>query len=391
MRNRALVSLVAIALACSLGCRSQPVQQSGPILGPPPVPTTAMEMATLSFLSYLGGKLEGSDSEVELRLHRCMKEALESQPLTAKKWSLVWGPAVFKFALAELDDNMMFVVQDVTQPARYAVVVRGTNAAAALDWLLEVFNVHDQLTWSEVLAATGGAAPAATPPSDAKIAKGIYDGLAALTTMVPDDGQGAGVTLQAFLAGLSQEHAGTPLRVEVAGHSLGGALAPVLGLWLADTQPAWNPSGDARLSVWAFAGPTPGNEAFAAYYQSRVGAVSNRIWNPLDVIPQAWEVSTLEKVPDLYEPLTRADAVERALLDGARDRVKDGGYAQPLPSATPLPAALNSAYPTFTKQLGWQHHCGYQCALLINVPLTSHCPSDPELDCATADCPASLQ
>jgi len=391
MQHRASVSLLAIVLVVGQGCRSQPAQQRGPILAPPPPVTTEMEMATLSFLSYLGGKLEGSDAEVEARLHGCMREALAAQPLTAKKWDLVWGPAVFKFALAELDDNMMFVVQDVTQPAHYAVVVRGTNAAAALDWLLEVFNVHDQLTWSEVLAATGGGGPRAAPPPDAKIAKGIYDGLAALTGMVPDDGPGAGSTLKEFLAGVSQRHRGVPLHVEVTGHSLGGALSPVLGLWLADTQPSWDPAGSARLSVWAFAGPTPGNQPFAAYYRSRLGDAAARVWNPLDVIPKAWEVATLEEVADLYEPLTRADAVERALLDAARDRVKDEGYAQPLPRATPLPAALNSAYPTFTKQLGWQHHCGYQCALLINVPLTSHCPSDPELDCATADCPASLQ
>jgi hypothetical protein len=57
---------------------------------------------------------------------------------------------------------------------------------------------------------------------------------------------GAGLTLPEFLRVAVQGQAA--IQVETTGHSLGGALSPVLALWLADQQgtPAgWNPRGVA--------------------------------------------------------------------------------------------------------------------------------------------------
>jgi hypothetical protein len=69
-------------------------------------------MAALAFIAYLGEQLEGSDDDVERLLAPCMESELGKQPLTRNRWSLAWGPAVYKFAIAELDDNMMYVVRE---------------------------------------------------------------------------------------------------------------------------------------------------------------------------------------------------------------------------------------------------------------------------------------
>src|SRR5581483_2631925 len=83
----------------------------------------------------------------------------------------------------------------------------------------------------------------------------------------------------------------------VTGHSLGGGLAPVLAAWL-----AWRFGDASRLKVYTFAAPSPGNAAFAAYFnrlfRDPTGKTSTayRIYNTLDLVPNAW--ATLPTIKD---------------------------------------------------------------------------------------------
>lgn len=380
MRLRALVLFGCIAAFAAAGCR--PPRPVAPVTTPPTVTEAAtpkrQEMAALAFIAYLGESLEGSDDEVERQLFPCMTRELARQPLTRDRWTLAWGPAVYKFAFAELDDNMMYVVRDAANPAHLAIAVRGTNAKAILDWLVEDFEVHGQVAW-----------PYGSPPSGAKIARGTYDGLRILQAMKPASGPAPDQTLGEFLAAEAKRLG--PLQIDVTGHSLGGALSPTLTLWLADTRSSWDPSGAAQLAVYPLAGPTAGNADFAAYSDSRIGAATDRLHNPLDVVPLAWNVETMGTIADLYEPLTRANAIERALIHGARDLVKHKGYTQIRPDAPPLASALARAEASFLEQVGWQHTCGYHCALgLVGpafLPVTLDCKTDPPSSCPV--CPSS--
>jgi hypothetical protein len=365
----------ALVLAClaSLACRSLPPAPEVPY--PAPDPAKRQEMAALAFLSYIGEWLKGSDDEVERQLAPCLAGELAKQPLTAGKWTLAWGPAVYKFALGELDDNMLYVVAETADPSHLAVVTRGTNAKAILDWLIEDFEVRDQVDWRY------GDPPGSLHP---KIARGVEDALTVLQRMVPASGvPGAGQTLAQFLAAQSAKY--PALRVDVAGHSLGGTLATTLALWLADTRAGWDPAGQAQLAVYSLAGFTAGDADFAAYSDSRIGAATDRIHNPLDVAPLVWSYGTMGTMADLYEPLARADFAERAAIDGARDLVKDKGYTQIRPAAPPLPAALEDSKPSFADQGGWQHTCGYRCALgLVGetfLPVTLDCQTTPPPPC----------
>ncbi|HEX7185818.1 MAG TPA: hypothetical protein VF756_28595 [Thermoanaerobaculia bacterium] len=379
MRLRALFLFGCIAFGAASGCRP-PHSVTTPATPPEPDSAKRQEMSALAFIAYLGESLQGSDDEVERQLFPCLTRELAKQPLTRDKWTLAWGPAVYKFALADLDDNMMYVVRDAANPAHLAIAVRGTNAKAILDWLIEDFEVHKQAAW-----------PYGNPPRRAKIAKGTSDGLRILQTMVAASGPAPNQTLSDFLAG-ETERLGA-LQIDVTGHSLGGALSPTLTLWLADTRSSWDPSGSAQLAVYPLAGPTAGNVAFAAYSDSRIGVAADRLHNPFDVVPLAWNVETMGTIADLYEPLTRADEVLRSLIDGARDLVKHKGYSQIMPDAPPLPGALNDADASFLEQVGWQHTCGYHCALgLVGstfLPVTLDCNTDPPSPCPV--CPSASQ
>lgn len=382
MRLRAL-ALLGGALAVSLGCQpprtvtGAPAAPTDPPAARESVSPDAREMAALAFLAYLGEKVEGSDDEVERQLVPCMEGELARQPLTRDKWSLAWGPAVFKFALAELDDNMMYVVRETANPGHLAIAVRGTNSTAILDWLVEDFEVFRQVSW-----------PYGEAPADAKIAHGTYESLQILQNMVPVSGPSAGQTLSQFLTAEAQAHGA--LLIDVTGHSLGGALSPTLALWLADTQPQWDPAGTARLRVFPLAGPTAGNAAFAAYSDARIGAAVDRLHNPLDVVPLAWNHQTMSTTPDLYEPLTRASLLERGALDVVLELTKSKGYTQIVPDAPPLQSALNDGDPSFLGQVGWQHTCGYHCAIgLVEptfLPITVDCKTDPANPCPV--CPS---
>jgi len=375
MRLQTRLSAGCIAFGLLLGCQHN---APAPVTAPHPPTDVQRDMATLAFLAYLGDALKGSDETVETQLDDCLQRALKVQA-DSHRWELAWGPAVYHFSLSKLDDNMMYVVQDTTNPSHFAVVVRGTNPSAFLDWLVEDFDVVDQVAW--ITSTSAGKQPEGQP----KISKGTSEGLHILQEMTPEGGPVQNQNLLQFLQAQSPP---SGLQIDVTGHSLGGALAPTLALWLAE-----NLDSRAKISVYPLAGPTPGNADFAAYYESVLGSSTHRLWNPFDIVPLAWNHETLGKMADLYEPLTRANPAERGLIDGLRSVVKDKGYTQIDPSHPSLSGAVSTDLGKrvdWVAEAGWQHHCGYQCALGIDVRTSDlECPSKrPKFLCPRRTCPA---
>ncbi len=123
-RNPLILGIVLLPLITACIPRVPP-----PVTVPPEMPTGSefelqQEMLVMSFITYTGESLIGSDDEVEGELVPCVRKALDTQPLTAGNWDLVWGPAVFKFAGTKLDDNMMFVAGNRQDPSRLVVATR---------------------------------------------------------------------------------------------------------------------------------------------------------------------------------------------------------------------------------------------------------------------------
>jgi hypothetical protein len=329
------------------------------------------EMLALSLISYAGELLTGSDPEVETKLGPCLAGQLEYQPLTKNQWDLVWGPAVYKFNHAKLDDNLMFAVQHKLHKNEYAIVIRGTNGMAILDWIKEDLEVFNTKPWPY------GNPPAGLKP---KISMSTYLGLNILRQLKPSAGVlGQGLTIDQFLKQVTNDAIGD-LNVHVTGHSLAGALSPTLTLWLADTQASWDPNTKAHLDVYAFAGPTAGDADFATYSESRIGEDTHRVYNPYDIVPKAWEIANLEQIPDLYSPDVKFPLALRLLLDVLKHKTKNLMYSQIAQQTPPIPGKLNATKTDFSAQAGWQHVCGYQCDLKIRdqfleVPTKCDAPS----------------
>lgn len=183
-------------------------------------------------------------------------------------------------------------------------------------------------------------------------------------------GAGDGVELLAFLAA-AVAHDDRPVDIVVTGHSKGGALAPTLALWLAETQgpgaashDRWDERNLASVHSWSFAGPTAGNAAFAERSNTALAGRCHRIANPLDVVPHAWASSDLGKISALYDPTVARSGALGALVTLAGG-LTNLGYTQiealcqdfaPLPGFTGRPDQTRSE---FFEQFVQQHMEAY--------------------------------
>lgn len=262
--------------------------------------TPQQEMLVLAFVSYLGFADTAHGEHLAEEIFHSIREGLQDASPVAGEWEILWGPALYR-PLTIFVQNLMFLVRSKSNPARYAIVIRGTNPVSPSNWILEDFAVVGQVRWPYYR-------PHGLRP---KMSRGTARGLSALQTMKPEDGvPGAGTNLYQFLASEVMRNPARQLSLSVTGHSLGGALSPAVALWLADTQtvsddhhlPPWDPQERVTIDVHPFAGPSPGNIDFARYYDEKLGHRTHRTWNPFDVVPHGWVEDALDQLPQLYGP-----------------------------------------------------------------------------------------
>ena len=144
-----------------------------------------------------------------------------------ENWEVVWGP-VTDNSQAQCKwhtDNTMYVVKTdsfkeeggTTYPL-YVVAIAGTNAISTKGWLKEDLNVWHRAHWGK--------------NGHGKISGGTDFGLNELKRM-----EANGITLLQFFQDLSLTKENKPYEIAVCGHSLGGALSPVMALWLREQFP----------------------------------------------------------------------------------------------------------------------------------------------------------
>jgi len=255
----------------------------------------------LAFLPYLGVPLTGTD--VSQQAGELVETSLEALQGPLGPWELAWGPGVLQVLPGAVPANTMFVARQ-RETRELFISIAGTNPFSAYAWLAEDFDVDESRPWGY------GDAPAGAATS-----KATLTGLRALQGMVPPpEMPGGNVTLAEFLAEQFDNETG-PIDITVSGHSLGGALSPTLALWLLDTQQEWDPESLATISIYAYAGPSPGNKEFAKYIDQRFGERLKRIFNPLDVVTHAWKVSDLAELKALYTPDISRDALWDRAVD----------------------------------------------------------------------------
>jgi len=287
-------------------------------------------------------------------------------------WQIVWGPAVPPQLVGPAYSvNAMYVARNAAAPSEYMIAIGGTNFNAFFDKIVEDLFTFAQVPWPYGYLEGLILAPGA------KIALGTALGLNILQNMKPDpDLPGGGKTLVEFLETI----VGQKVNITVTGHSLGGALAPTVALWLANTQHDplslnWDPKRNATLQLQTFAGPTPGNSAFAKFLGLKLGDGVKAHYNSLDVVPHAWQAfgtPALVEIHAIYSSYVDKKTIESgwiSLAAGAAILLSAGGDYTPLPNLQRFEGKFCSAagvydanakpLTNYFTQLGYQHIPGY--------------------------------
>ena len=319
---------------------------------------------TTFILSLLSNRLAGQFGfNMDKRLLDAINQDLAVWQPHIGSWSVIWGPSVYQVFFGSSPMNAMYVAinQDATE---LVVAIAGTNPYSVCSWLYENLDVGNTVPWG--MGAPEGAA----------ISAGSHRGLSILRAMRPAwNVTSPRMLLIDFLKERFQ-NATEKVNVTVTGHSLGGALAPLLGLWLKNQQTSWDPRGQATVKVWASAGPTPGVDAFSRYYDAEFGGTTTRYWNSLDIVPHAWAVDAMDQIPSLYMPHIEVDPDVQSIVRRAKELTNEHPYQHILPGAPAQQGTINTSIikpgdsnrQNFIAQALYQHVQAYYTFLEIEVP-----------------------
>ncbi len=195
-----------------------------------------------------------------------METALQAiQPAAGGPWTMAWGPAT--------DQGILAYVAANTTRSVYALVFRGSLADdAAHDFIRNWLEDGDALKQDPfIFPASAGA----------KISAGMNLAFGSVQGLVDPD------TQQNLLTYLPSIAPASPTLM-VCGHSLGGALVQVAGLWLHAELSNTGKLGEMTMVPFTYAAPTTGNQQFSTLYDATFPE-SYRAVNTLDVVPMAWE------------------------------------------------------------------------------------------------------
>lgn len=261
---------------------------------------------------YLGAFLNGGNTPINTQYPGFFPQM--NSMLAGGDWRVVWGPSVYATEYtpptpdADSDtqyvaSNSMYVAYSPSQ-STYVVAVAGTNPISQYDWKDEDEDVSPlyRAKWPPQLPFVR---KENITEDVAVISAATALGLSNLLTQLTDPAHGG--TLDNFLASVKNTNNATLI---FCGHSLGGALAPTLALYLQSKLSSWK-----HVYVLPAAGPTPGNKKFAdlfnaAYKKTSVTGVTTPYgyWNlnfanSVDVVPRAWNnLSGVIGEPYKYTP-----------------------------------------------------------------------------------------
>jgi hypothetical protein len=266
-----------------------------------------------------------------------------TQLATQGQWKVTW------LALTQDRANLAYIAINSTTN-QVAVCLRGTVVSSLVD-------VMEDLEVGTLLPFGAG-----------NISQGSMKAFTEVTSAVNVLGNSPTTLLQEIQSLVSASS--SALTIYVTGHSLGGALATTVGVWL--SQQTLSTSTPPTIQVVTFAGPTAGDSSFA----SQVNGLSPApvlVINQYDAIPQAW--ASLSNIDSFYpynlfdrskKPGPSATLEVKALVHVLNGLPPANTYVQPTqqPAINPDYSVFNSSYvggPTkatttdFAEQALFQH------------------------------------
>jgi hypothetical protein len=264
---------------------------------------------------------------------------------------LVW------LALSRSNDNLVYVAQNQKTNA-IAVSIRGT-LASNLDDLVEDLDVGTVVGFqvNDSAQTVGVSAGAMMAFSE------VMNAICPQSPILKYLGTNLMTVLQALVL-----NASSPPVVYVTGHSLGGAIATMVGLYL--QAQTWDGASAPSFQVYTFAAPTAGVKSFADAFQAAfTGTGPNsavQIVNPWDVVPRAWS-ELQDVVSDFFpSPGPKMDEVTTLMYGMVMGLTNGQTYVQACAEQTSctstsdyldyLSSATDSSTQNFQLQSGYQHN-----------------------------------
>ena len=316
------------------------------VLEPPKLagPQASLMMTLSAFASI-------DEAPLPIDVTRAHEEAiLEDLGLALRQTTTSWSP-IWVGLSGDDGANMAYIAQNNAVSGQYAVVIRGTDFAMLTD-RQEDFGVQKTVQFPAVGRTV-------------QIAAGTSMAHDLLVRAVGSDGN----TLLDELAGRVGTD-GEGSTIFVTGHSLGGALATTVALYLRSILQK------ADFQVYTFAAPTAGLTDFAVLYDltfpgNQPGTNSSwRVYNVWDAVPQAWQADTLKDILSWYPAPGPAQAwwVSR-IIEAIKGLPGDLPYQQPRTNVCqlngrPWPEALSDSQADFLTEVGFQHDCNTYLKLL---------------------------
>ncbi len=212
--------------------------------------------------------------------------------LSGSNWEVVWGPVLNYSPDAKGTgfhaDNSLYVAKAKDKNV-YVVAVAGTNRLSDFELVYEDIAVKTVKPWITDNSTQG------------HISNGSMTGLEIVLGKF--DYGDKGITLMDFFkAKVEKDGQQEKMEIITCGHSLGGALSPLVALRIKEKY------NNIHVSTYPTAGPTSGDEAFASYAKAAflegcpLNCHSNyhSVINTNDMVPMAWEKDTLKKIPNIY-------------------------------------------------------------------------------------------
>lgn len=260
------------------------------------------QIHSLSLLSNAAFDLiEPSSDVLQSKTTQIVTETINNDTIKSYigNWDLLWGPIVYSNNTSTekvVADNTMMLLYNKDENL-FVVAIAGTNAVSMYGWMQEDFGVNKLQKWKDITGKDVN--------KKISIANGTNLGLQILLHKMEGDElqppYNTKVDMLTALKDYAQKNTITAAEIAVAGHSLGGALSPVMALYMQDTQDTWNTNNvDFTITTWPTAGPTPGNKEFAQYLSDSMGDNYNSLHNPIDVVPQAWQKESMVNIPTIY-------------------------------------------------------------------------------------------
>lgn len=351
-------------------------QHSSATSSVPPPSTNYSDIQTMMVLSALAAT-EGLHSESVQAQQGDIQTIINDQLSQLNMpWRVIWVGLTNDLA------NLSYIAQSTANSDVYAVAIRGTLPGNTID-RGEDMHVHQTVSLPFTVGGKSGTISEGAGATFTEVTGAVY---------AVAEAPLSGTTLEAALSKQVSSATSTPT-IYVTGHSLGGAAATVLGLYLAAAV-KWQ-NNTPIFQVYTFAAPTAGLDDFAGLFNTAFEGSSTtqnsawRVYNVWDVVPAAWVKAQLDDVKSWYAwgPVATLD-VRMAI--GALEQLISSGlgsylpYTQPGPNLRPYnqippngeyppqydPSYMNSTTADFKGQAGFQHANNTYLSLLSGPSIT---------------------